>query len=465
MTCEIVTKTELLPWQQQAFDKLHRLKVGALYMDMSTGKTRTALELVCYRLKKNKISHVIWLCPFNTVAEMPALFSQHVKNWENYITVVGIESLSASVRKNAELLALADREDCFLIVDESTLVKNPHALRTQNITTLAAKCPYRLILSGTPITKCEADLFSQWYILDWRILGYQSFWSFSANHLEYDELRPGKIRRVLHLDYLSEKIAPYTFEIKREDCFTLPPKKWRTFDFDMTRDQLDHYGRVSERLIGEIDESNPASIYRLFSALQTITSGFHLNFDLKGKYTKTPEFPNPADNPRLQALMWALGKLPDDEKVVINCKYTSEIETIMAALNAAKPGSAVPYFGEISKKHRAENLNMFRNNAQYLIANKSCSGYGLNLQFCHNMIFYNNDFDYATRLQAEDRLHRYGQEYNVNIFDIVCNHSIDVIIQNCMMNKMNLLDNFKNNLSRANFSIEAIRRMCRGLID
>ena len=96
------------------------------------------------------------------------------------VTICGIETLSSSVRANAYLLEKAKKNKCMLIVDESLLVKNPRAYRTKNIIKLASQCPYRLILNGTPIGKNEADLFAQFYILDWRILGYSSYWSFAA---------------------------------------------------------------------------------------------------------------------------------------------------------------------------------------------------------------------------------------------------------------------------------------------
>jgi len=138
-------KTELFPWQQEAVNKLGKLRVGALYMDMSTGKTRTALELFVMRLNAGKVDHALWLCPCNTVVGLPSLLDKHAESWRDYITICGIESLSSSLRINSELLALTKRERVFLVVDESTLVKNYYAKRTNNISRIAQNCPYRYI--------------------------------------------------------------------------------------------------------------------------------------------------------------------------------------------------------------------------------------------------------------------------------------------------------------------------------
>lgn len=73
-------------------------------------------------------------------------------------------------------LGLVQSHKVYLIVDESSLVKNHAALRTIHIQQLAENCQYKLILNGTPISRNESDLYSQWMILDWRILGYRSYY-------------------------------------------------------------------------------------------------------------------------------------------------------------------------------------------------------------------------------------------------------------------------------------------------
>ena len=54
-------ETSLLPHQEEAVKKLSKLKVGALFMEQGTGKTRTALELIQKRMEKGKVNVVLWL--------------------------------------------------------------------------------------------------------------------------------------------------------------------------------------------------------------------------------------------------------------------------------------------------------------------------------------------------------------------------------------------------------------------
>jgi len=55
------TTTSLLPHQVAAVDKIRPTRVGGLFMDMGTGKSRTAIELA--KIRARKIDKVIWFCP------------------------------------------------------------------------------------------------------------------------------------------------------------------------------------------------------------------------------------------------------------------------------------------------------------------------------------------------------------------------------------------------------------------
>lgn len=450
-------KTELFDYQKRAVEKLMHVKVGALYMDMGTGKTRTALELIYRRLVAEKIAHVIWLCPCSEPVKrnLRADIKKHADVDPGLITICGIETLSTSWRTNARLMRLAREKKCYLIVDESLLVKNPYALRSRHITNLAEECEYKLILNGTPISKCEADLFSQWYILDWRILGYQSFYSFAANHLEYDDKFKGKIRRVLNVDYLTDKIAPYTVEIKMEDVLTLPAKHSCVYWFNLAKEQEEEYYRVvndflSLETIRQTDYDTPF-IYRTFNALQQVTSGQFIATPAIKPIRHFPLFDNPEDNPRIRALLKAIDcEISDGEKAIIWCKFEHEIHDIRRVLEARGESVALCY-GKLRSKQRAEEMDKFKGGARFLIVNKGCGQFGLNLQFCHFSIFYDNDWDWATREQAEDRIYRYGQEHEVTIIDICASSKIDERILDCISKKENLLYAFKSHLKKKNF--------------
>ena len=445
----------LLPHQEDAVNKLQKIKVGALYMEQGTGKTRTALELISARLNSAKVDAALWLCPCSVKKNLREDLAYYCGEFPQDIVVRGIESLSSADVLYIKLLELVKRYSVFLVVDESNLTKNKDAIRTQRTIELASHCEYKLILNGTPISKNEADMFAQWYILDWRILGYQSFYSFAANHLEYKRVRLpngreiidyNRIEQVLNTDYLSEKIAPYTYQVKKAECLELPEKKYFGKPFALDEEQMEEYRKVKLAYLEYVDEIRSETIYKLFAALQHVVSGRRVLTSPKERMATEAMMPD-ADNPRLWALRNLLQREIGDEKVLIFCKYRTEAASICKMLTQLGK-SSVLFTGEISQKKRQENRKRFRDDAQVMVANKACGAYGLNLQFCRNIIFYSNDFDLATRMQAEDRVHRIGQTEDVHIYDIYAVDTIDEFIMRCLWRKENLVEEFKKNIEK-----------------
>lgn len=444
----------LLSYQKDAVNKLIKLKVGALFMEQGTGKTITTLEIGLKRYNAGKIDTVIWLCPCSAKENIKReIIKQCPYEYRKIFTICGIETLSTSIRANSYLLNLSKSKQCFLVVDESLLVKNPKAYRTENISKISAQCPYRIILNGTPISRNEADLYAQFRLLDWRILGYRSYWSFAANHLEYDEY--GKVRRVLNTDYLAAKIKPYSFQITKQECLRLPEKNYKTRFFSLTSDQEEEYDRAADILMSDLNEWRPETIYRLFSGLQAVISGKKLVFNKSGSHFDSIEmFDDPLKNPRIRTLM----NLIDDEKTIIFCRYESEIAQLCELLP-----DAVRFDGRISLRKRNEALSEFSGNKKYLVANRNCAGFSLNLQFCHNIIYMSNDWDLGKRLQSEDRVHRIGQEHTVNIIDVCADNTIDEQILKCLHRKESLLDSIKQELAESDENMKiTLKRMIYG---
>lgn len=378
----------------------------------------------------------------------------HVDHIPDNLIIKGIESLSSADSLYLKLLEMVQAMNVYMIVDESILIKNKFAIRSNRIIELGRYCKYKLILNGTPVSRNEADLFAQWYFLDWRILGYESYYSFAANHLEYREVKLPDGRRVvdynrvvgiLNIDYLTEKISPYMYQVRKDECLDIPPKKYYIKPFILKSEQYEEYYRVKQIYLEKVDEFKPETIYKLFSACQHVTSGRRILTGPTDRMRTENMFPG-LENPRLKALKDVLKSI-GTEKAIIFAKYQQEINEIMALLRSLNK-SGVMFTGEVSQKKRQENRKRFSEDVQFLVANKVCGAFGLNLQFCHNVIFYNNDFDLATRMQAEDRVHRIGQEYEVHIIDICAVDCIDEFILNCLGRKENMVDRFKAEIDK-----------------
>lgn len=439
----IETKYPLMDHQEKAYKKLKSLKVGALFMDMGTGKTRTVIEIIKDKINKGRADKVIWFCPCSAKVNIKHELEKHINSGLDTFLIVGIESMSSSIKLNSFLITYVHDNRCILIVDESSKIKNFNAKRSERIINLGRRCKYKYILNGTPITKNEIDLFSQMYFLDWRILGYRSQWSFYNNHVEFDREIKNKIKGTKNTEYLAKRIAPYTYQVKLDECVSLPQRIFTQKEFCLSKESKDQYQEVGDYLLSLVDEWKPTTIYRLFECLQAITSGFVLSDDDNLK--KIGYFDTTDTNPRLGLLVDITDQV--DGKVIIYAKYIKEIEVIKKILSDIYGEDEVcTFYGRQKFKDRQDNEQKFRDSARFMITNKQSASFSLNWQFCHQIIYYNHDWDWGTRKQSEDRIHRIGQDKKCLYIDIVADKTIENYIIKCLYKKENLAESFKNDV-------------------
>ena len=446
----IKTTTNLYDHQKKAVDKLLPIKVGALFMDMGTGKTRCAIELAS--LRQQRITKVIWFTPVSlkitvseeikkhTVGESICVFDNKT-NYRNvdknaFWYIVGIESMSSSNRIISAIEKIVD-SDTMIIVDESSYIKGYSALRTMRIIKLSERARYRLLLTGTPISQGISDLYSQMKFLSPDILGYGSFYSFARQHLEYSEKHPGLIVRSNDVDVIAERIAPYTYQVTKEECFDLPQKIYDSVYFGLTDEQHAAYVLAKHEILdGILDDKIPDyMIFQLFTALQQIVSGFwnHNGTMINFKHD------------RIKTMKEVIGEIHESDKIIIWCKFVESVKKISKSV----PGCAL-YYGELNEKKRSEELRRFiESDCRYLVATTSCGGHGLTINEARYHIFYENEFKYSNRIQAEDRSHRIGQTKPVTYIDIVANAGIDRRIQEALSKKQDVVQSFKSEVNKA----------------
>lgn len=440
-------RTSLFEWQKPPVAKLIKSRVAGLFMEPGTGKTRTAIEFVY--LRQARIDHVLWFCPVSLKETIHYEVLKHTDLDESQICmvngqrslpdvfwyIVGVESIGSSTRV-ALLTANLITTRSFVVIDESTYIKGHRALRTRRLTTMAAKARYRMILTGTPLTQGVEDLYAQMRFLSPKILGYNSFYSFANNHLEYSEKFKGMILRAHNVGNLAAKVHPYTYQVTKNECMELPAKLYDGRYFSMTEQQRYYYELAKQTAWQLAEEANhdfdSYFIFRLFTWLQQVVSGF---WNHEGQTIEIP-------HSRLDALSGVVDSLPAGEKLIIWCKYHYSIRGIVKMLDADY-GTVAQFHGDIGEYDRNRELDRFRADARFLVATQASGGHGLTLTESCYAVFYENEFKYANRLQAEDRQHRIGQARRPTYIDLICRNSIDERIEKAIAKKENLVQDFK----------------------
>lgn len=450
------TTTELYGHQIAAVNKANGLRVFALFAEMRTGKTRMGIEFASRR--QHKISRVIWVCPVNAKGDIRRQILEHTNTTDVYVFddktssktmpvsswyVVGMESVSQSDRVKLCLAHLVDERTC-VILDESDMCKDTYAERTRWLTQICEHAKYKLILTGTPALEGVEDLFAQFRFLDWRILGYRSYWTFAKNHLEYyDNVRRGgkpQVKHVLDREGLARKIAPYTYQVTLADIAKEPEKNYSAWRCSMTDDQESAYWQVKERFADILEgDLTVWDVYKLFSGLRAVVSGYTTN---KQKQVI------PLEHNRVKLLIEKLETINATEPVVIWVTYQHSIAEIRAALLERFGIAPIEFHGGIKGAARTQNLERWHAGARFLLATPYSGGRGLGFHEASHAIFYANDWKTHVRVQAESRIITMNAERSVNFTDLITRDSIDERIHIALSRKENAAKLFHAEISR-----------------
>lgn len=389
--------------QERAFDKLSRLKVGALFMEMGTGKTKVALDLIAS--KAHKVEYILWVCPFSIKSEIEA----ERRKWHDELTVdvVGCESIGGSDRTYLRVLQAVKTHKTFIVVDESLKIKNKDAKRTDRILKLGELAEYRLILNGTPLSKNVLDLWTQMQFLSPKILR-MSYNEFKNTYCEYyirGRLK-GLVKKQYNIEHLISLIQPYIFDSELE--------------LGKQKHYFDYQYQIEDR------------------------AGYEA---LKQEYLQAPIFDFMTISQVLQAHYCG-----SSEKARIIEELTSEInDRVIVFVKFLKsiPDGAAAITGDMNTAARAAVIDDFRKGkTKVLYITYGCGSFGLNLQFCRNIIFADHTFDYAQRIQAEARIFRIGQENDANYYNLWCNCGLERMIRGSLEKKTRLLDEVKREIDK-----------------
>ena len=113
------------------------------------------------------------------------------------------------------------------------------------------------------------------------------------------------------------------------------------------------------------------------------------------------------------------------------------------AATAYGRSSVAQYYGDLNEQERSESLRHWRGNGRFLVASMATGGHGLTLNEAAYTIFYENEFKYAHRLQAEDRNHRIGQARRPTYIDIVGRCGIEERIMAALASKGDAVADFR----------------------
>ena len=340
--------------------------------------------------------------PYDLTAEVIIINYDIVKHWEDALKAYNFK---------------------VMILDEAHKIKNVKAQRSKAVKRISKTVPHRIALTGTPITNRPIELYN---ILDYLSPGTFKFWGFAQRYCGATHTRFGwDFSGASNKEELHEKINRiFMIRRRKEDVLKQLPNKQKTvIPFEL--DNVSEYKFAEAEFIEWLREkAGDQKAEKAGNAEALVKIEYLKQLSVKGKMK--------------QSVDWIKDFLETDQKLVVFATHTETLDLLQKEFP-----NCVRIDGSTSQIKRDQAVQTFQNDSKYnlIIGNINAMGVGLTLTASSSVLFLEFPWTPADLQQAEDRVHRIGQEAEaVNIFYAVGNNTIDERIIELLEEKQSVIN-------------------------
>ena len=536
--------------QVEAFEKFKDADDIELFFEMGCGKSFTTLYIAQYKFLKGLIKGLLVIAPNDVHKQwydelvngvdvnhdgilwqeltidfeaqcvggrggQKELYEFDTEDLFKFVSV-NVDTFSQP-HKWEEIVAWANSNNYMIAVDEATSIKNPSSKRSQRILyefndvqrrgkaviSSIKKCPYRAVLTGTPVTNGPMDLWAitefvhpnffnrNYYSFkahygmftrltvetggiarDIDVLLTENTWQGIKNCKTYDEARKvfgctedtymtimhqnKFLGPYKHADELKQLLDPIAMFRKLTDCVDMPPVKYVMRNVGMSDTQKAVYNSMKKDLLAQYGQYTATARNKLVVnlRLQQISSGFIMG----QKAIDETDFESLLDTDAdlnyfdlsPSEVVWLGESNPKldalmhdvaecDKPLLILTRYSAEAARIYELCE--KAGYRTGLFTGWKVIGGTDEFKA--GNLDILVANSTKIHRGFNLQIAHTTLYYSNTFSMEIRQQSEFRTFRMGQKHPCLYIDYTA-AEVDETINRSLAMKKNLLDYIRN---------------------
>lgn len=290
-----------------------------------------------------------------------------------------------------------------LIGDEVQAIGNRTSQRTRAFMRLATRIPCLLAMSGTPARSRPVQLWPTLHCIDAQT--FPDFYAYANRYCNPKETPYGtKYEGITNAPELHMLLSARTLRrTKAEVMSFLPPKIITTVPCAVDKAKMADYREQAKKAREATEFERSAAIAGLFQSA----------YELKADACK----------------QWIMDFLSTDEKLLVFGWHHAVVDDIANYLASKDIGVRV-LTGTTSSAQRERIKEDFINDesVRVIVANIQSAGVGIDglQKACSNCCFVEFTAAPTDHWQAEDRLHRGGQEVPVNVYYLVAPRTIDV---------------------------------------
>jgi SNF2 family DNA or RNA helicase len=413
------------------------------------GKTACSIWATEYLRQQKKVRRTLIICPLSTMRD----------TWEKEVKLcaVGSQVALAYGAKQKRVAAiqgrapyiiinhdgiktvekeLVEQEDIDLvIVDESTLFKNPTADRTRSLVRIVQAFDKRRrlwALTGTPMSKMPTDPWTMARLIcpDRVPESYTRFRDTTCTKVNDYAWRPRRGAADEVLKMLHPSIC-----YRKSECLDLPPVTHIDRSPELTPTQARIIKQLTTDFMAEYagKQVTLKNAGGLVNKVLQVCQGVLITGEGEDDYEVVG-----SDN-RIDTVKELIEA--SNSKTIIAATFKSSVKYLYNNLNNQYGAQYI--HGGVSEKKRTEIFKRFREDPEMrvLIVHPKTTAHGLTLVSASTIIWYGPEHSSETYIQLCNRIDRPGQVHNMSIYHLA-SHRVETAVYN--MNKHNL--DVQNNL-------------------
>ena len=416
-----------------------------LFLDMGLGKTVSTLTAMQQLMDDCEISRTLVVAP-KKVAE--TTWTTEAQKWDHLKSLKVAKVMGTEKQRK---LALAEKADVYvigrdsfvwlvgifggmlpfdvLVIDELTSFKSSKSNRFKAMR-MATPTAKRVIgLTGTPAPNGLIDLWAQMYCIDMGERLGRSVTKYRETYFETHKWNNIIVRCNVKKGYdevIRKKIADICLSMQAKDYLQLPDLINHTIKVQLSSTTMQAYTKFEREKVLQFQDEHQGETANVLAQ------------SAAGLMNKLSQFAN--------------GAIYDDERNVHHV-HDEKLDRLAEIIEAANGSSVLVFYqykhdaARIAEKfNKAYRVKVYTDEKQLiewnagqvdiLLAHPASTAFGLNMQDGgHYIVWFGTGWNLELYQQANARLHRQGQQYPVQVYNLVCSGTVDERAEAALENK------------------------------
>lgn len=398
-----------------------------VFDEQGTGKTVTVVTAFDLLIERGEADVLVVVAPKSMIGEWAEEFRRFTGNRYRVGVVDGTrQDRARAVNSGADVVVLnyegvvsmtdtlrllARRSRAVLAVDESFFVKNPDATRTRAVTSLREWCGRCYVLCGTPAPNRPHDLVAQFDLVDFGR-------TFAGVRLETErDAAAAQVKAVL------DRHGFFVRNLKRDVLPHLPQRSFSEVTVRLAPQQQAAYDAALRDLVLDLRATTDDQFHRqMTSFLERRAALLRICSDPAPLVPGYDELPA-----KLAALDTVLADVVDGagEKIVVWSFYRAALDRIAARYERYGVARIDGSISDVAERRDAVRRFQEDDHTMVFLGNPAAAGAGLTLHRARLAVYESLSNQAAHFLQSLDRIHRRGQQREVQYVALLAEGTIE----------------------------------------